>query len=73
MTSLLFDSSAFVQVYGDQDLIEIDVFEIPEAEPSELFVNPFACGVNPMDWRELQVSAGLEGVMQLHKNSSTCH
>ena len=33
-----------------------DVFDQPEAEPDCLFVNPFACSVNPLQWQELQVS-----------------
>lgn len=32
------------------------VFDAPEAEPSELFINPFACNVSPLMWRELQVA-----------------
>jgi len=32
-----------------------DVFDYPDAEPSELFINPFACAVDPFMWRELQV------------------
>ena len=32
-----------------------DVFDVPEAEPTEVFVNPFACSINPLDWREVQV------------------
>lgn len=32
------------------------VFDAPEAEPSELFINPFACNVSPLLWRELQVT-----------------
>ena len=32
-----------------------DFFDAPEAEPTEVFVNPFACSVNPLDWREVQV------------------
>ena len=39
----------------DEDLP--DVFDAPEAEPTEVFVNPFACRVNPLDWREVQVCA----------------
>lgn len=31
------------------------VFDVPEAEPSCMFVNPFACGISPLQWRELQV------------------
>ncbi|EIE23375.1 hypothetical protein COCSUDRAFT_62912 [Coccomyxa subellipsoidea C-169] len=30
------------------------VFDVPEAEPSELFINPFACNTSPLLWRELQ-------------------
>ena len=33
-----------------------DVFDQPEAEPDCLFVNPFACSIDPMQWQELQVS-----------------
>ena len=32
-----------------------DVFEYPDGEPSELFINPFACLIDPFMWRELQV------------------
>jgi len=32
-----------------------NVFDYPEAEPSELFINPFACNTSPLLWRELQV------------------
>ena len=32
-----------------------DVFDFPTEEPSELFVNPFACAIDPFMWRELQV------------------
>ncbi|KAL4858147.1 putative transport protein YdbI [Chlorella vulgaris] len=36
----------------------LDVFDVPEAEPNELFVNPFACyNVSPLQWRELQEAA----------------
>lgn len=31
------------------------VFDVPEAEPTELFINPFACNTSPLLWRELQV------------------
>jgi hypothetical protein len=38
------------------DLTDLeDVFDAPDGEPTEVFVNPFSCGVNPMRWRELQV------------------
>ena len=33
----------------------IDVFDVTEAEPDMLFVNPFACQVDPLRWQELQV------------------
>ena len=32
-----------------------DVFDYPDAEPSELFINPFSCAIDPFMWRELQV------------------
>lgn len=32
-----------------------DVFDFPDEEPSELFINPFACAIDPFMWRELQV------------------
>lgn len=32
-----------------------DVFDAPDGEPTEVFVNPFSCGVDPMRWRDLQV------------------
>jgi hypothetical protein len=31
------------------------VFDFPDGEPSELFINPFACAIDPFLWRELQV------------------
>lgn len=33
----------------------LDVFDVTEAEPDMLFVNPFACQVDPLRWQELQV------------------
>ena len=43
----------------------LDVFDITEAEPDLLFVNPFSCQVDPLCWRELQVSpAGFEQYLQ---------
>ena len=33
----------------------LDVFDITEAEPDLLFINPFGCQVDPLCWRELQV------------------
>ena len=32
-----------------------DVFDDPEGPPDQLFINPFACSVSPLMWRELQV------------------
>jgi hypothetical protein len=32
-----------------------DAFSVTEAPPEELFINPFACAVDPCMWRELQV------------------
>ena len=41
---------------GDDDEDDLpDAFDFPEAEPTEVFVNPFACSINPLDWREVQV------------------
>ena len=32
-----------------------DVFDFPQGEPNEVFVNPFACyNVSPLHWEELQ-------------------
>jgi curved DNA-binding protein CbpA len=42
---------------GEQDIEKalVDVFDEPEAEPTEVFINPFACpGVDPFMWEELQ-------------------
>ncbi|KAK9799805.1 hypothetical protein WJX73_000935 [Symbiochloris irregularis] len=36
------------------DLSDIDVFDSPEGEPDHIFINPFACNISPMEWRELQ-------------------
>ncbi|KAK9861891.1 hypothetical protein WJX84_004684 [Apatococcus fuscideae] len=43
-------------VHSEDDLVEIDVFEVPEAEPTELFINPFGCNADPLEWRQLQVA-----------------
>lgn len=32
---------------------ERDVFEMPDGPPVRIFVNPFACRVDPLQWREL--------------------
>ena len=42
-----------VNIDEDDDLV--DVFDITEAEPDLLFINPFGCQVDPLSWRELQV------------------
>ena len=31
-----------------------DVFDMAEAPASELFVDPWACSISPLDWRLLQ-------------------
>ena len=44
-----------VQEWEGGDLLGVrDVFDFPTEEPSELFVNPFACAIDPFMWRELQ-------------------
>ena len=40
--------------YDEEDDL-LDVFDITEAEPDLLFINPFGCQVDPLRWRELQV------------------
>ena len=40
--------------YDEEDDL-LDVFDITEAEPDLLFVNPFGCQMDPLCWRELQV------------------
>ena len=37
----------------------LDVFDITEAEPDLLFINPFGCQADPLSWRQLQVSLHL--------------
>ena len=50
------DHSARVQEWADSSAPGMrDVFDFPDGEPSELFINPFACAVDPDLWRELQV------------------
>lgn len=39
---------------AEEDDERPSLFDAPEAEPSCVFVNPFACGVSPLQWRELQ-------------------
>lgn len=41
---------------ADEDATDLwDVFDITEAEPDMIFVNPFACSIDPLQWKELQV------------------
>ena len=40
--------------YDEEDDL-LDVFDITEAEPDLIFVNPFGCQMDPLCWRELQV------------------
>lgn len=40
--------------YDEEDDL-LDVFDITEAEPDLLFINPFGCQMDPLLWRELQV------------------
>ncbi|KAL0048492.1 hypothetical protein WJX82_004406 [Trebouxia sp. C0006] len=39
--------------YDEEDDL-LDVFDISEAEPDLLFINPFGCQMDPLLWRELQ-------------------
>ena len=43
------------EVAGTDGLGMRDVFDYPDAEPDELFINPFACAMDPFMWKELQV------------------
>ncbi len=40
---------------AEEDDDQPSVFDAPDGEPDCIFVNPFACGVSPLQWRELQV------------------
>jgi hypothetical protein len=40
---------------AEEDGDQPSVFDTPDGEPNCIFVNPFACGVSPLQWRELQV------------------
>lgn len=44
-----------MQASMDDGAQNSSVFDAPEGEPSELFINPFACNISPLLWRELQV------------------
>lgn len=50
-----FPMQAFLTGEAEEELAS--VFDAPEAEPNELFINPFACNTSPLLWRELQVSS----------------
>ena len=41
---------------GDREWLELeaDVFDCPSGPASELFINPFACNISPLDWELLQ-------------------
>jgi hypothetical protein len=39
---------------AEEDGDQPSVFDAPDGEPDCIFVNPFACGVSPLQWRELQ-------------------
>ena len=57
--------------YDEEDDL-LDVFDITEAEPDLLFVNPFGCQVDPLSWRKLQVSpAGCQQYLQATGLQST--
>lgn len=49
------------------------VFDAPEAEPTCIFVNPFACGISPLDWRDLQVRVLKSGRKNYNSNPSALH
>ena len=39
----------------DDVIVDMDVFDLPTVDATELFINPFACyNINPLMWRELQ-------------------
>ena len=43
---------------------ELDIFDFPEAEPNRLFLNPFACNIDPMSWRDLQVILSRQSMLR---------
>lgn len=45
-----------MQIKSGEEDTEIDVFDFPEAEPTCIFIDPFACNIDPMSWKELQVA-----------------
>lgn len=63
MLKLMFYQQAFD---GPQAVQFRDVFDEPEEEPQYVFINPFACNVDPFMWRELQVCPSLEDVSHEH-------
>lgn len=54
VTAMLQDVRARSRDAEEDDDIP-SVFDAPDGEPECIFVNPFACGVSPLQWRELQV------------------
>ncbi|BDA47221.1 hypothetical protein COCOBI_10-0660 [Coccomyxa sp. Obi] len=49
------EAYALLQQVSTDDAAQFSsVFDAPETEPSELFINPFACNISPLLWRELQ-------------------
>lgn len=43
---------------SDEEEDPFGVFDLPEAEPDQLFVNPFACyNISPLQWEQLQAAA----------------
>lgn len=41
----------------EEEFDPLSVFDLPEAEPDQLFVNPFACyNISPLQWEELQTA-----------------
>lgn len=47
------------QTLGDDDAPDdrLDAFDVCEAPPTLLFINPFATNANPLLWQELQAAA----------------
>ena len=63
---------------AEEDGDQPSVFDAPDGEPDCIFVNPFACGVSPLQWRELQVALVLPALLNgCHKDlqmlKRSCH
>ena len=54
--------------YDEEDDL-LDVFDITEAEPDLLFINPFGCQVDPLRWQELQVCCHALQICSTHLQS----